>query len=67
METTIPYGQRLANRRKAAGLGQKEFAAATGIGMRSIAGYESGERKPDLENLCKMAEFFKCPISELMP
>ncbi len=71
LKTTSPesptYGQRLRERREALKLTRFELAAAANLSDRSLARFELDEAKPSLESLVKLAEFFKCPISELMP
>ena len=47
---------RLAARRKEKGLTQSELAQRVGIAQRTVAAYESGERRPSVEVAKKMAQ-----------
>jgi len=47
---------RLAARRKEKGLTQAELAQRVGIAQRTVAAYESGERRPSVEVAKKIAQ-----------
>lgn len=51
-------GDILANLRRERGLGQKELAALLNLSIGTISNYENGVHSPDLETLCKLADFF---------
>jgi transcriptional regulator with XRE-family HTH domain len=56
---------RLARLRQATGLTQREVARALGIKSPSIAQWESGRSRPDLERLPALARLYKVTIEEL--
>ena len=52
--------------RKRLGLTQEEFAAALGMRQASISRFETGERKPDADDLIAIAKFFGCKVDDLI-
>ncbi len=56
---------RLARLRQATGLTQREVARALGIKSPSVAQWESGRSRPDLERLPALARLYKVTIEEL--
>jgi transcriptional regulator with XRE-family HTH domain len=52
--------------RKRLGLTQEEFAAALGMSQASISRFETGERKPDVDDLIAIAKFFGCKVDDLI-
>ena len=50
------FGARLRAFREAAGLTQKELAAAAGLGRLSVIRYEAGETEPSWSVVCRLAE-----------
>lgn len=52
--------------RKMRGLTQEEFAAALGMSQASISRFETGERKPDVDDLIRIARFFGCKVDDLI-
>ena len=52
------FKQRLKTLREQKGLSQTEFADALGVAQSTVGGWESGARKPNLEIIDKIAEFF---------
>ena len=52
--------------RKARGLTQAEFAEALGMSQASISRFETGERKPDVDDLIAIARFFGCKVDDLI-
>ncbi len=59
-------GERLAARRKARNLSQKQVANAIGIAPSQISYFERGERTPSLEILIKLATFYRCSLDYLV-
>jgi len=57
--------ERLARLRQATGLTQREVARALGIKSPSVAQWESGRSRPDLERLPALARLYKVTIEEL--
>ena len=51
-------GDTLSNLRKEKELGQKEMASLLNLSVGTISNYENGVHSPDLETLCKLADFF---------
>jgi transcriptional regulator with XRE-family HTH domain len=56
---------RLARLRVAAGLTQREVARALGIKSPSVAQWEGGRSRPDIERLPSLASLYKVSIEEL--
>ena len=52
--------------RKRLGLTQEEFAAALGMSQASVSRFETGERKPDVDDLIAIAKFFGCKLDDLI-
>ena len=61
-----PFGRRLAQARKAAGLSQEELAAKLGTTRVNLAYYERKAENPTLEFLNRCAEALKVPASGLI-
>ena len=38
----------------------------TGISMASLSAYEKGKYEPSLENLCRLARFYKVSLDEIL-
>lgn len=51
-------GEMLAALRKERKLGQKELAALLNLSVSTISNYEKGVHDPDLDTLCKLADFY---------
>lgn len=51
-------GKRLKAARKAAGMTQKEAAAAIGVTESTYCGYETGKRSPDPRKISALAKVF---------
>lgn len=51
--------------RKAAGLRQAELAKKIGVAQNSVASYESGTRKPEVQNVPKIAKALGVTLDEL--
>ena len=60
------FGVRLAKLRKERGYSQYKLADLMGFTRGQIANYEQGKRKPNLEILLKIADFFSCSIDYLL-
>lgn len=52
--------------RKKLGKSQQFIADSIGIGQRSYAYYETGEREADYEALCKLADLFNVSVDYLL-
>lgn len=52
--------------RKKKGLNQNDFSAELGFSQPAVANWESKVRVPDIENIVKIAEFFKVSLDELV-
>ena len=52
--------------RKRAGMTQQKLADAIGKGQSAIAQWETGSRRPNIDDLMKMAELFDCTTDELL-
>ncbi|MGN0167269.1 MAG: helix-turn-helix domain-containing protein [Acetatifactor sp.] len=51
-------GHILANLRREKGLAQKELALLLNLSIGTISNYENGVHSPDLNTLCKLADFY---------
>ena len=54
----MEVGEILAKLHKERNLGQKELAAILSLSTGTISNYENGVHAPDLNTLCKLAEYF---------
>jgi transcriptional regulator with XRE-family HTH domain len=52
--------------RKSRNLSQEDVAKAIATTVTTISRYESGEREPDLEKLCMLADFFHVSLDYLL-
>lgn len=62
----MTVGERLRETRKRAGLTQAELAEKSGVAAISIHQYESGKRRPQLEQLGKIAIALQTTVFEIM-
>lgn len=58
--------QNLKHLREQRGLSQKDFSAELGLSQPAIGNWETGERKPDIEMLVRLAEYFNVTLDELV-
>lgn len=54
----MSFGQKLFQLRSERGIYQKEIAEFLAVSVGTISNYENGVHSPDLETLCKLAEYF---------
>ncbi len=59
------FSNRLVELRKRNKVTQKNLADAVGLNVRMIQFYESGTKKPDYDNLVKLAEYFNVSLDFL--
>ena len=52
--------------RKLLGLTQEELADKLGMTQAAISRFETGDRKPDVDDLIAIAKFFGCKIDDLI-
>lgn len=45
---------------------QQEMASALGISPAAISHWETGRRKPDVDDLIAIARFFDCKVDDLI-
>lgn len=57
---------RLKFEREKQGWSQKFLAEHTGIPSSNISRYETGERKPDIDTLVRLADFLNCSVDYLL-
>ena len=43
-----------------------EVSTAVGVSLETYAAWESGEKEPWLDDLCRLAKFFKLPIDYIV-
>ena len=58
--------QKLYTLRKAQNLTLQALHLRTGVSMASLSAYERGKYAPSLENLCKLADFYKITLDDLL-
>lgn len=58
-------GEKIKQRREAAGMSQKELAAMIGVDASAISLWENDITSPKMGNLIKLAEIFKCKPGDL--
>lgn len=58
--------ERLKERREQLGLSQKALAEKTGVVQQTIAGYETGSRKPDSDIINVLADVLECSTDYLL-
>ena len=59
-------GDILANLRREKGIGQKEMASLLNLSVGTISNYENGVHSPDLNTLCRLADFFDVTADYLL-
>ena len=59
-------GEKLFERRKAAGLSQEELAEKIGVSRQAVSKWERGESSPDTENLIALAKLYNISLDELV-
>ena len=52
--------------REKAGLTQKEAASAFGVSIQSVSNWETGTRRPSLEQLCAIADQYNVSTDQLL-
>lgn len=60
------FGERLHQLRTGRGIYQKQLAEYLQVSIGTISNYENGVHYPDLETLCKFAEFFHVTTDYLL-
>lgn len=58
-------GEKIKERREAAGMSQKELAEKLGVHGSAISLWENGVTSPKMGNLIKLAEIFGCEPGDL--
>ena len=53
---------RLRQLRKSRGLNQNALADIFNVSQNAVSCWETGERRPDTDTLCKLAQFFGCTV-----
>lgn len=56
---------RLREFQKKSGLTIKDASRMLGLPMSTYNGYLVGNRQPDIDTLCKLADFYHCSLDEL--
>jgi transcriptional regulator with XRE-family HTH domain len=60
-------GRRLFEERKRAGLSQADLARRAGVSQAAVSNWESGRRKPDLDDLFGLASSLDIDVAGLLP
>ena len=58
--------QNLKYLRERKGLSQREFSADLGLSRATVGNWETGERKPDIEMIIRLAEYFGVTLDDLV-
>lgn len=58
-------GEKIKQRREAAGMSQKQLAAMIGVDASAISLWENDLTNPKMGNLIKLAEIFGCKPGDL--
>lgn len=64
-ENYMKLHEKLVELRKAKGNTQKELAEFCGVGQANVSTWETGKRKPEKNNILKIAEFYGVSPAEL--
>ncbi|MGH9568867.1 MAG: helix-turn-helix domain-containing protein [Candidatus Angelobacter sp.] len=59
-------GKRIRQLRKKRGLSQEDFAHESGLGRSFAGSIERGERDIRITTICKLADFFRLSLSQLL-
>ena len=52
--------------REAQGFSQLEFAMALGVTPGAVSHWENGRRKPDIDDLVRIAQLLNCKVDDLI-
>lgn len=58
-------GAKIRERREAAGMSQKQLAAALGVDPSAVSLWESGKTYPSYTNILKLSEVLNCNPGDL--
>ena len=58
-ERTMTLGERIGNKRRAAGLSQEELGNILGVTRQSIYKWENDQAVPELDNLLQLSKVFE--------
>lgn len=62
----MDFGKTLQHLRTERGIFQKELAAALHLSVGTVSNYEEGISSPDLETLCRIADYFQVSTDYLL-
>ena len=62
----VEIAQRLAERRKQAGLSQEALAARLGVSRQAVSKWERSESSPDTDNLIALAQLYGLSLDDLL-
>ncbi len=57
---------KMASARKRAGLLQRQVAEALGVSIGAVAMWDTGERRPRVDMLPRIAKLYGCTVDELL-
>ena len=60
------YLKNLKSIRQSLGMSQLDLANSLGLERSTVAKYETGDREPALETLCKIADLLQVSLDELL-
>lgn len=62
----MQLSNRLAMLRKVKDIPQKELAASLRLSVSTVSNYENGVHQPDLDTLCRLADFYEVSTDYLL-
>lgn len=62
----MAIGEKIQQLRKQRGLYQKELSLYLNVSVSTISNYEKGMYQPDLDTLCKLADYFRVSTDYLL-
>jgi len=66
VEMNVEIAERLARRRKEAGLSQEELAMKLGVSRQAVSKWERSESSPDTNNLIALAKLYDVSLDDLL-
>lgn len=60
------YGEYIKNNRELLGINANELASIIGVTPASISQWESNDKKPDIDNIVKLAQLFRVSLDEFV-
>lgn len=65
-EEGLAFGNRLLNLRSKAGYSQEQLGELLGVSRQAISRWESGQGKPEIDNIVKLAQIYRVSIDYVL-